>query len=143
MSASGASGRQAMIDLLRSTRTIAVVGCSDRPERDSYRVAAYLQAAGYRVVPVNPACTEVLGERCYPDLSAVPAEIEIDLVDVFRRPEAVPEVVEQVVARGVPALWLQLGVGHPEAEARARRAGVTVVSDRCLEVDHAALVGAL
>jgi predicted CoA-binding protein len=132
-----------ILDLLLSTRTVAVVGCSDRPDRDSHRVAAYLQASGYRVVPVNPGQSAILGERCYPDLGAIPPEVEVDLVDVFRRPEVVPGVVEQTIARGVRVVWLQLGVGHPEAEARGRAAGLVVVSERCLKVEHAARRAAL
>ncbi|HQL31249.1 MAG TPA: CoA-binding protein, partial [Thermoanaerobaculales bacterium] len=109
--------------LLASARTIAVVGCSADPERDSHHVAAYLQRAGYRVIPVNPAVEELLGERCYPDLAAIPDDVAIDIVDVFRRPEHVPPIAEQAIARGARALWLQLGVSHPEAERRAAEAG--------------------
>jgi predicted CoA-binding protein len=106
-------------------------------------VAAYLKAAGYRIVPVNPGRSEILGERCYPGLEAIPLEVAVDLVNVFRRPSAVPEVVEQALVRGVRAVWLQLGVGHPGAEARGRAAGLVVVSERCLEVEHAARRAAL
>jgi len=122
--------------LLTSARTVAVVGCSVDPQRDSHRVAAYLQRAGYRVIPVNPGLDELLGERCYPDLASIPEEIEIDIVDVFRRPEHVPPVAEQAIARGAWALWLQLGITHPDAERRAAEAGLQVVSDRCLKVEH-------
>lgn len=132
-----------ILELLRRARTVAVVGCSDRPGRDSHRVAVYLQAAGYRIVPVRPGHCTILGEPCYPDLAAVPAEVEVDLVNVFRRPEGVPIVVEHAIARGVGAIWLQLGVGHPGAEARARAAGLQVVSERCLKVEHAARRAAL
>jgi predicted CoA-binding protein len=122
--------------LLTSSRTIAVVGCSANPERDSYRVAAYLQRAGYRVIPVNPGHDEILGERCYPNLESIPNEQAIDIVDVFRRPEHVPPIAEQAIARGARALWLQLGVRNPEAERRAAEAGLQVVADRCLKVEH-------
>ncbi|HOC43623.1 MAG TPA: CoA-binding protein [Thermoanaerobaculales bacterium] len=122
--------------LLASARTIAVVGCSADPERDSHHVAAYLQRAGYRVIPVNPAVEELLGERCYPDLAAIPDDVAIDIVDVFRRPEHVPPIAEQAIARGARALWLQLGVSHPEAERRAAEAGLQVVSNRCMAVEH-------
>ena len=122
--------------LLASARTIAVIGCSADPGRDSHRVAAYLQRAGYRVIPVNPGFDELLGERCYRDLAAIPGEVEIDIVDVFRRSEHVPPVADQAVARGARALWLQLGITHPEAERRAAAAGVQVVSNRCLKVEH-------
>lgn len=122
--------------LLTSSRTIAVVGCSARPERDSHRVAAYLQQAGFRVIPINPGQDEILGERCYPDLSSIPNEQAIDIVDVFRRPEHVRPIAEQAIARGVRALWLQLGVRNPVAERRAAEAGLHVVADRCLKVEH-------
>jgi len=122
--------------LLASARTIAVIGCSADPERDSHRVAAYLQRAGYRVIPVNPGFDELLGERCYRDLAAIPGEVEIDIVDVFRRSEHVPPVADQAIARGARALWLQLGITHPEAERRAAEAGLQVVSNRCLKVEH-------
>jgi predicted CoA-binding protein len=122
--------------LLKGARTIAVVGCSPKPDRDSYRVAAYLQAAGYRVIPVNPGAAEILGEVSYPDLGSIPAEIEIDIVDVFRQPGHVPAVVDAVLDRGAGALWLQLGCSHPESEQRAAEAGLAVVSDRCIKVEH-------
>jgi uncharacterized protein len=122
--------------LLTSARTIAVIGCSADPQRDSHRVAAYLQRAGYRVIPVNPGLDELLGERCYPDLPSIPEDVAVDIVDVFRRSEHVPPVAEQAIARGARALWLQLGITHPEAERRAAEAGLQVVSDRCLKVEH-------
>lgn len=123
-------------ELLRTTHTIAVVGCSPKPHRDSHRVAAYLKRHGYRIVPVNPGHDEILGERCFPDLGSIPNDVDVDLVDVFRRPEHVPSIIEAAIARGVDAVWLQLGVSHPEAEARARDAGLVVVSDRCLKIEH-------
>ena len=100
-------------EILRSAHTVAVVGLSDKPERDSYHVAAYLQRHGYRIIPVNPAVKEVLGEKAYGRLEDVPDAI--DVVDVFRRPEAVPEVAASAVAVGAKALWLQEGVVHAEA----------------------------
>ncbi len=127
--------------LLERARTIVVLGCSPKPDRDSYRVAAYLQAAGYRVIPVNPVADEILGEPVYPDLASIPPETEIDIVDVFRRPEHIPAVVDAVLERGAGALWLQLGCAHPESEARARSAGLEVVSDRCIKVEHRARFG--
>lgn len=127
--------------LLREAKTIAVVGCSPKPERDSHRVAAYLQNAGYRVIPINPGADEILGVRSYPDLASVPPEIEIDIVDVFRAPKYVPAVVDAVLERGARALWLQLGCGHDEAEARAADAGLEVVSDRCIKVEHSNRIG--
>jgi len=124
--------------LLETAHVIAVVGLSDKPERDSYHVAAYLQSRGYRIVPVNPAVKEVLGERAYARLEDVPGPV--DVVDVFRRPEAVPEVVASAIAVGAKAVWLQEGVVHNEAAARARAAGLTVVQNRCMLKEHARLV---
>jgi hypothetical protein len=122
--------------LLSEARTIAVVGLSDKPERDSNEVARYLQSQGYRVVPVNPRLSEVLGERSYPSLSAIPPEVRIDVVDLFRRSEEVPPVVEEALARGVGAIWMQLGVEHPEAAARATARHVPVVMNSCIMVQH-------
>ena len=124
--------------LLTDARTVAVVGCSAKPERASHRVAAYLQRAGYQMIPVNPGLDEVLGERCYPDLLSIPSEVDIDIVDVFRRSEAVPPIADAAITRGVRALWLQLGVSNPEAERRAEEAGLTVISDRCIKIEHGA-----
>jgi len=123
-------------DLLTTAETIAVVGCSPKPTRDSHRVAAYLQRAGYRVIPVNPGHDEILGERCYPKLRSIPDEVAIDIVNVFRRPEHVPAIAADAIARGARALWLQLGVGNAEAERLAAGAGLTVVSERCIKVEH-------
>jgi predicted CoA-binding protein len=122
--------------LLARARTIAVVGISAKPDRDSYRVASYLQAAGYRIVPVNPGLGEVLGERAWPDLASIPPDVAIDIVDIFRRPEEIPPIVEAAIARGVQAVWMQLGLAHNAAAARARQAGLIVVMDRCLKVEH-------
>ena len=127
-------------DILRSAHTVAVVGLSDKPDRDSYHVAAYLQRHGYRIIPVNPAVKEVLGEKAYARLEDVPDAI--DVVDVFRRPEAVPEVAASAVAVKAKALWLQEGVVHAEAADKARAAGLRVVMDRCILKEHARLVHA-
>ena len=124
---------------LRTVRTAAVVGCSPRPDRPSHEVARYLQGAGVRVTPVNPAAAEILGERSYPDLDALPAGP--DVVVVFRRPEDVPPVAAAAVRRGARALWLQQGITHPAAEAQARAAGLVVVADRCIMVEHRRLLG--
>ena len=112
---------------LRNSKTIAVVGLSDNPERASYGVARYLQAQGYRIIPVNPMVSEVLGERSYPDLKSVPEPI--DMVDIFRRSELVPTVVDEAIEVGVRYIWMQDGVIHPEAAARAEAAGIPVVMD--------------
>jgi uncharacterized protein len=122
--------------ILRDYRRIAVVGISDRPERDSHRVAAYLQRAGYTIVPVNPNVSEVLGMRCWPSLEAAPGPIEV--VDVFRRAGLVDPVVDSAIAIGAKAIWMQDGVVNEAAAARARAAGLLVVMDRCMLRDHAA-----
>ena len=132
-----------MTELLEKAQTIVIVGCSPKPERDSHQVAAYLQNAGYRVIPVNPVAEEILGETVYPDLNSIPREIEIDIVDVFRRPEHIPAVVDAVLDRGAKALWLQLGCAHPESEQRAEESGLEVVADRCIKIEHQARIGDL
>ena len=123
-------------ELLKSAKTIAVVGLSDRPNRTSYGVSQYMQSQGYRIIPVNPAITESLGEKSYPTLSDVPEKI--DIVNVFRRSEFVPEVVEEAIRLGVPAIWMQEGVVHEEAAEKARVAGIIVVMDRCILKEHMA-----
>jgi uncharacterized protein len=123
-------------DILARARTIAVVGLSDKPERDSNEVARYLKSQGYRIVPVNPMLSEVLGEKSYPSLAAVPREIGVDIVDVFRRSDQVPPVVDEALARGVKVIWMQLGVEHAAAAAKARTAGATVFENLCIMVQH-------
>ena len=123
-------------ELLRTTTTWAVVGCSPTPWRDSHRVAAFLQARGYRIVPVNPRVDgEILGEPCYPSLDAVPGDVEVDVVDVFRRSEHAGTHVDEAIRRGVRGVWLQLGVIDEAAAARARDAGLRVVMDRCPAIE--------
>jgi predicted CoA-binding protein len=112
---------------LRNSKTIAVVGLSDNPQRDSHRVAKYLQSQGYRIIPVNPMIEEALGERSYPDLKSVPEPI--DMVDIFRRSELVPPVVAEAIEVGVRYIWMQDGVINQEAAARAEAAGIPVVMD--------------
>lgn len=116
--------------------TIVVVGLSDKPDRPSHQVARYLQEQGYRIIPVNPGVTSVLGEKSYPTLQDIPPEIIIDVVDIFRKPEAVPPVVEEAIRRGVKIIWMQEGISHPEAAARAREAGIEVIMDRCIKKEH-------
>lgn len=128
---------QEMREVLTQYRKIAVVGLSPKPNRPSHGVTAYMMRQGYEIVGVRPAQKEILGRPCYDSLEAVPGELEI--VDVFRAPEHVPEVVDQAIARGAKVLWLQEGVTHPEAEEKARKAGLVVVSDRCILKDHARL----
>jgi len=120
--------------ILKDARTVAVVGLSPDPSRPSHVVASYLKRQGYRVIPVNPTVSEVLGERSYPDLRSVPEPV--DVVDVFRRPEHVPAIVEEAIAIGAKAVWLQEGVVHEEAAQRARQAGLRVVMDRCMLKEH-------
>ena len=116
--------------LLRSAKTIAVVGLSSNPTRASFGVSRFLQRQGYRVIPVNPAETEVLGERAYAGLGAVPDAI--DIVDIFRRPEHVPGVVEEAIQKKARCIWMQEGVVSPEGAAKAEAAGIPVVMDRCI-----------
>ena len=123
-------------DLLKRTRKVAVVGLSSSPLRPSYGVAAYLQTAGYHIIPVNPNIRGALGEKAYASLREVPEEI--DIVDIFRRPEYVPEVVDLAIQLKVPAIWMQEGVIHEEAAEKARRAGIFVVMNRCILKEHRA-----
>jgi predicted CoA-binding protein len=120
--------------ILRDFRAIAVVGLSPKPDRPSHRVALYLQGAGYEIIPVNPGHERLLGLRAYPDLTAVPGRVEI--VAIFRNPSEVPAIVESAIAIGAKVVWMQLGIVHEEAAAKARAAGLQVVMDRCLMVDH-------
>lgn len=120
---------------------IAVVGASRKPERPSYHVMADLIAAGYEVIPVHPAHSEVLGKRTYPTLAAIPGRV--DAVDVFRRSEYTPEVARQAVAKGARLLWLQVGVVSEEARRIAETGGLMVVMDRCLSVEHYRLIDGL
>jgi predicted CoA-binding protein len=121
-------------EILTTAKTIAVVGLSDKPDRDSHRVAAYLQRAGYRIIPVNPAVAEVLGERSYASLRDVPEKI--DVVDVFRRADAVPPIVDDAIAVGAKAVWMQDGVVHNEAAEKARAAGLKVVMSMSMLREH-------
>jgi uncharacterized protein len=121
-------------ELLRTSRTIAVVGLSNKRYRPSYGVAEYMKSAGYRIIPVNPCEQEVLGEKAYAELASVPEHI--DIVDIFRKSEFVPEIVETAIRMGARAIWMQEGVIHEEAAARARAAGLEVVMDRCILKEH-------
>ena len=123
-----------ILDFLRGVESIAVVGLSPDPFRPSYGVAGYLQRAGYRITPVNPNYSEVLGEKSYPSLSEVP--FPIDIADIFRRPDALPGVVDDAIRANVSRLWFQIGVVNEPAIQRALDAGIQVVVDRCLKVEH-------
>jgi predicted CoA-binding protein len=125
-----------VLQLLKTAKTIAVVGLSDNKNKPSYGVSAYLQSKGYRVVPIHPKASEALGEKAYPSLSEAAKIEKIDIVDVFRRPDAVPAIVDEVLALGLPALWLQETVVHEEAAEKARQAGVVVVMDKCILKEH-------
>jgi predicted CoA-binding protein len=127
--------------ILSQTRTIAVVGLSSKPHRDSYGVARYLQNRGYKVVPVNPKETEVLGETAYPSLLDMPTDVAIDIVDVFRKGEETPAVAEQAVSIGARVLWLQEGIVNDEARRIAEEGGLTVVMDLCIRTTRARLEG--
>lgn len=124
--------------ILDTVNTIAIVGCSDKPERPSFIVASYLAAHGYTVIPVNPNITEAIGFRAYPSLSAIPEHIHVDCVDIFRRSEDAFFVVKEALMRGdATVIWMQEGVMNDEAAATARLAGKTVVMDRCMMKEHA------
>ena len=125
--------------IVRSARVVAVVGLSANPQRPSNEVARYLQRQGLRIIPVNPKETEILGEKSYPSLTDIP--FPVDVVDVFRRPDAVPGIAREAVAIGAKALWLQFGVISPEAAKIAEAGGLTVVMDRCMKVEHARHLG--
>jgi len=127
--------------LLSNARTIAIVGLSSKPNRDSYEIGEYLQGKGYRIVPVNPKETEVLGERAYASLDDVPAEIAIDVVDVFRRAEDTPPIAEAAVRRGAKVLWLQDGIVNEDARRIAEAAGLTVIMGVCIRRTRRRLEG--
>lgn len=123
-------------EILKRAKTIAVVGLSDSPLRPSHGVAAYLQTQGYRIIPVNPQIQGSLGEKAYPSLLDVPEKI--DIVDIFRRPEFVEEVVDQAIQLKIPTVWMQEEIIHEKAAQKARQAGIFVVMDRCILLEHRA-----
>ena len=127
--------------ILETYRRIAMVGLSSNPFRPSHFAAIYLISEGYDVVPVNPRVHDVLGRQCYPTLSAIPGPVEV--VDIFREPAAVPASVDEAIAVGAKVIWMQLGVIHDEAAAKAREAGLEVVMDRCMKIEHARFFGGL
>lgn len=124
--------------ILQKYRTVAIVGLSPKPERDSHKVARYLKENHYRIVPVNPGQKEILREKCYPNLKAIP--VPIDVVDIFRKPEAIPPVVDEAIEIGAKVIWMQLGIAHNQAADKARKAGLEVVMDRCIKVEHMKMV---
>jgi predicted CoA-binding protein len=127
--------------VLQDNRVIAVVGLSPNWNRPSYFAAKYMLAHGYTVIPVNPGATEILGQKCYPDLAAIP--VRVDLVDVFRKPEDAGPIADEAIRIGAKCLWLQLGVIHREAADKAVAAGLDVVMDRCVKIEYARLFGGL
>ena len=128
---------QVIAEIVKNYRVVAVVGLSADPDRPSYRVAQYLKEHGYRIIPVNPVCREILGEKCYPSLRDIPFPVEV--VDVFRKVEAIPAIVEEAIRMGAKAVWMQLGLAEPASAQKAKEAGLKVVMDRCLKVEHAML----
>jgi uncharacterized protein len=124
--------------ILKESKTIAVVGLSANPGRDSHQVASYLKRNGYIIYPVNPNYEQVLGSRCYTNLSDIPDAI--DIIDIFRRPEHIPPIAEESVKIGAKVIWMQLGIRNEEAAETARRAGLQVIMDRCIKVEHMRLL---
>jgi predicted CoA-binding protein len=121
--------------ILKNYQVVAVVGLSPKPERPSHQVAQYLKEHGYRIVPVNPGQKEILGEKCYPSLKEIPFPIEV--VDIFRNVEAIPAIVDEAIAIGANVVWMQLGLAEPASAQKAKEAGLQVVMDRCMKIDHA------
>ncbi len=120
--------------LLQNARTIAVVGASSNPDKDSHMVTAYLMKHGFEVFPINPGCSELLGLPCYSDLQSVPKHI--DIVNIFRRPEALAKVVDEAIAAGAASVWMQLGLANNAAADKARAAGLEVVMNKCIKIEH-------
>jgi hypothetical protein len=130
---------QMMKDILLSAKTIASVGLSSNQQKESYWIVSYLKDQGYRIIPVNPTADEILGEKSYPDLESVPEKI--DVVQVFRKPEDVPPVVDSAIKVGAKVVWMQEGIVNEEAAQKAREAGLQVVMDACMRVTHRRLIG--
>ncbi len=124
--------------VLENSKTVAVVGLSDKPERDSYMVAKYLKDYGYKIIPVNPTKSEILGEKSYPDLASIPSQV--DIVDIFRNIEAVPSIVEEAIKIKAKVVWMQLGLAHNESAQKAREAGLIAVQSKCLKIEHGKLI---
>ncbi len=125
--------------ILLSTKTIAIVGLSSNPEKDSYSIAAYLQQQGYRIIPVNPTADQILGEKAYPDLASVP--VKVDVVEIFRRSEDVPPIVDGAIDIGAKVVWMQVGIENEAAAQKARSAGLQVIMNACMRVAHRMLIG--
>lgn len=127
--------------LLQTTRTIASVGLSSNPDKESYQIVSYLKGRRYRILPVNPTAEFILDDKTYPDLLAIPKTEKVDVVQIFRRPEDVPPVVEQAIKIGAKAVWMQVGVINAEAAEAAKGAGLEVVMNRCMRAEHQRLIG--
>jgi uncharacterized protein len=125
-----------LADILKNYKNIAVVGLSSNPRRPSFGVAQYIQSAGYRIIPVNPNETEVLGEKSYPRLEDVPKSQHIEIVDIFRRSENIPPVVDSAIAIGAKVIWMQQGIENQNAAAKALAAGLFVIEDACILIEH-------
>ncbi len=129
--------REQIKRILGKSKVVAVVGLSPKPHRASHVVASYLQAAGYTIIPINPGHSDILGEKAYPSLEAVP--VQVDIVNVFRRSEHTPEIARQAVKIGAKVMWLQLGIENEEAKAIAQGGGLVVVMNRCIKIEHGSL----
>jgi predicted CoA-binding protein len=129
------AGEDGITEILKTYRVVAVVGLSSDPGRPSHQVARYLQDHGYRIIPVNPGCQEVLGEKCYASLRDIPFPVEV--VDIFRNVEAIPAIVDEAITVGAKAVWMQQGLEEPRSAQKARQAGLRVVMNRCMKVEHA------
>ncbi len=130
---------QIMKEILMSAKTVASVGVSSNPQKDSYGVVEYLKQQGYRIIPVNPTASEIMGEKAYPDLSSIPEKV--DVVQIFRKPEDVPAVVDEAIKIGAKVVWMQEGIVHEAAAMQARAAGLRVVMDACMRANHRRLIG--
>ena len=124
-------------EILQSNKTIAVVGLSSDALKASYGVAKYMQDNGYKIIPVNPKYTEIIGEKCYPDLKSIPEKI--DIVNIFRKPEAVPAIVEEAIEIGAKVIWMQLGICNNASADKAREAGLKVVMNKCIKIEYAGM----
>ena len=129
------AGADEITEILKTYRVVAVVGLSSNPDRPSHQVARYLQEHGYRIIPVNPGCREVLGETCYARLGDIP--FSVDVVDIFRNVEAIPAIVDEAITVGAKAVWMQQGLEEPHSASKARQAGLRVVMNRCMKIEHA------
>ena len=129
-------GEEEIKDILSAYKTVAVVGISPKEDRPSYRVASYLKSKGYRIIPVRPEGDMIIGEKVYHSLQEIPKEIEVDIVDIFRKSEDVPPIVEEAIQRRAKVVWMQEGIVNAEAAAKAERAGLKVIMDRCIKKEH-------